>query len=136
MREGLGVGMTEALRRPTLLAQKLRREATPAERLLWQHLSRRQLAGHKFSRQMPVGPFICDFLCRSEGLAIELDGYSHDSAAERDAARDAFLAERGIQTLRFENRAVVDNVEGVLIEIERALACPPPTPPASGRGSL
>lgn len=127
--------MTEALRRPTLLAQKLRREATPVERLLWQQLSRRQLAGYKFSRQMPVGPFICDFLCRSEGPAIELDGLSHDFSVERDAARDAFLAERGVRTLRFGNSAVADNIEGVLIKIERALTCPPLAPPARGRES-
>jgi hypothetical protein len=50
--------------RPTALAQSLCNQATDAERHLWRHLSRRQLAGYKFSRQMPIGPFVCDFLCR------------------------------------------------------------------------
>ena len=65
-------------RRPTRLAQSLRNNATPAERHLWRHLSRRQLDGHKFSRQMPVGPFVCDFMCREARLVIEVDGALFD----------------------------------------------------------
>ncbi|PZO90809.1 MAG: endonuclease domain-containing protein [Sphingomonas sanxanigenens] len=127
--------MPEFQRRPTLLAQRLRREATPAERALWYHLSARKLAGFKFSRQMPVGPFICDFLCRTERLVIELDGYSHDLTQERDASRDRWLRRRGYRILRFTNREVSDNIDGVLFTIARILAAaPPPTPPASGRG--
>jgi len=49
--------------RNTLRARALRRAAPPAERALWQHLARSQL-GAKFSRQMPVGPWFADFLCR------------------------------------------------------------------------
>jgi hypothetical protein len=67
-------------------ARTLRREATPAERALWEHLSRRQ-TGAKFSRQMPVGPWFADFLCRELALVVELDGFSHDVAPERDARR-------------------------------------------------
>ena len=129
------MGMRKPLRRPTLRAQQLRREATPAERRLWQYLSRRQLGGFKFSRQMPIGLFVCDFLCRSENLAIELDGVSHDTSQDADAARDRYIAIEGIRLLRFTNADVFDNLEGVLITIEQALRSgPPPAPPASGRG--
>lgn len=37
--------------RATVRARELRRQATPAERVLWKHLSRSAL-GAKFSRQM------------------------------------------------------------------------------------
>ncbi len=133
LREGPGVGTVPGVRRPTLRAQRLRREATPAERWLWCELSNSKL-GHKFSRQMPVGPFICDFLCRSAKLVVELDGYSHDLTIEADAHRDAFLRSRGLSILRFTNAEVLGNTEGVVFAIRAALLNrPPPTPPASGR---
>ena len=68
LREGPGVGqdstpMPEWKPRNTERARELRNAATPAERALWRYLARSQL-GAKFSRQMPVGPFYADFLCR------------------------------------------------------------------------
>jgi BirA family biotin operon repressor/biotin-[acetyl-CoA-carboxylase] ligase len=102
--------------RDTDRARSLRRAATPAERALWQYLARSQL-GVKFSRQMPVGPFFADFLCRELGLVIELDGHSHDIAPEHDARRDAWMAERGFTVLRFANDDVHANIEGVVTAI-------------------
>ena len=87
--------MPEWKTRNTQRARELRNAATPAERMLWMHLSRSQL-GAKFSRQMPVGPYYADFLCRSHRLIVELDGHSHEMQTERDGARDAFCAVRGI----------------------------------------
>ena len=132
LREGMGVGTVEGVRRPTLRAQQLRREATPAERRLWQALNAGKL-GVRFSRQMPIGPYIVDFLCRSAKLVVELDGYSHDQSADRDARRDAFLHSRGLTVIRFANEDVSKDLEGVVRAIRDAFS-PPPTPPASGRG--
>ena len=122
--------------RNTTRAKDLRNHATPAERQLWRAISRRQIGGHKFSRQMPIGPYFADFLCREAKLLIELDGYSHDQEQGRDERRDCFLAEQGFRVLRFANREVMDNLEGVVQAIRLALAetSPPPAPPASGRG--
>ena len=106
--------MPETQRRPTARAQQLRNEATDAERRLWRHLSRRQLGGFKFSRQMPIGPFICDFLCRERGLVIELDGGQHAEQAVRDSRRTAFLEKRGLTVLRFWNNEILQNTDGVL----------------------
>jgi BirA family biotin operon repressor/biotin-[acetyl-CoA-carboxylase] ligase len=102
--------------RDTARARTLRREATPAERALWVFLARRQL-GAKFSRQMPVGPFFADFLCRELGLVLELDGFSHDVAPERDTRRDAWMAREGFTVLRFTNDDVFGNAEGVVTAI-------------------
>jgi len=95
--------------RNTARTRALRREATPAERALWEYLSRKA-AGAKFSRQMPLGPFFADFLCRELGLVVELDGFSHDVAPERDARRDRWMAEQGLTVLRFTNAEVLGNV--------------------------
>lgn len=112
--------------RKTERAKELRNAATPAERLLWQFLSRSQL-GVKFSRQMPVGPYFADFLCREHKLIVELDGHSHDIAPERDIGRDQFLARAGYRVLRFPNAEVHNNVDGVITAIKLILA-PRPTP--------
>ncbi|WP_231621584.1 endonuclease domain-containing protein [Sphingomonas sp. 37zxx] len=102
--------------------------------MLWRYIGASRL-GVKFSRQMPVGPYICDFLSRSHRLVIELDGYSHDLTIDEDAERDAFLRSRGLRVLRFANADILGNVEGVVEAIRAALLmAPPPAPPASGRG--
>jgi very-short-patch-repair endonuclease len=94
----------------------LRSALTPAESLLWVHLQRRQVHGRKFRRQHSVGKYILDFYCPDEKLAVELDGASHDheAAQDRDAERSEFLQRAGIRVLRFENREVRENLEGVL----------------------
>ena len=114
--------------RPTKLARRLRTNATDAERLLWRYLSRRQAAGAKFSRQMPVGPFVCDFLCRERLLVVEVDGGQHCDNV-KDIRRTAYLENEGYRVLRFWNHDVLENVEGVVQAISDALRlCPPPTP--------
>ena len=106
--------------RDTNRARELRSAATPAERLLWQYISNAQL-GVKFSRQMPVGPFFADFLCRSRKLIIELDGHSHDVDPGRDIYRDRFLGEIGFKVVHFTNAEVLGNVEGVIMAIAAVL---------------
>ena len=120
--------MPQFRERPTLRAQQLRNSATRAERLLWRHLSRRQLDGHKFSRQMPIGPYICDFLCREARLVVEVDGGQH-ADSKPDQARTAFIEREGYRVIRFWNNEVTENLEGVLLTIAQALSSgPPPTP--------
>ncbi|RQW43545.1 endonuclease domain-containing protein [Novosphingobium sp. LASN5T] len=106
--------------RDTSRARELRHAASPAERLLWRYLSRAQ-TGAKFSRQMPVGPFFADFLCREMRLVVELDGFSHEARLEQDAARDRWFAANGYRVLRFTNAAVLGNIEGVVTAIRSAV---------------
>ena len=125
--------MPQRVRRPTQRAQELRNSATPAERMLWQHLSRRQLDGWKFSRQMPVGPFVCDFLSRELKLVIELDGGQHDEN-QADAARTAYIEQQGFRVVRYWNNEVHENVAGVLEHLLALIdqAHPQPLPHAGG----
>jgi very-short-patch-repair endonuclease len=103
---------------------------------MWRAMSGRQIADHKFSRQMPIGPYFADFLCREAMLVVELDGYSHDVQQDYDQRRDLFMVEQGYRVLRFANADVLNNLDGVVRSIALALTetHPPPTPPASGRG--
>ncbi len=107
--------------RDTQRARELRNAATPAERALWHYLARSQL-GAKFSRQMPVGPFYADFLCRQHKLVVELDGFSHDLRPARDAARDGWFAQRGYRVLRFTNDDVLRDPQSVAVAIREVLA--------------
>jgi very-short-patch-repair endonuclease len=107
--------------RNTPRAKQLRNEASPAERRLWPHLSSSQLGGYKFSRQIQIGPFYGDFVCRTMKLVIELDGMSHDVQANYDIARTSYLESIGYTVMRFSNSDVFSNIEGVLVTILEAL---------------
>jgi very-short-patch-repair endonuclease len=101
---------------------------------LWRHLRNRQLEGVRFNRQVPVGPYICDFVARTAKLIVELDGSQHAEAADYDLARTRFLDARGYRVIRFWNNEVLQNIEGVVGAILQVLGdMPSPTPPASGR---
>ncbi len=106
--------------RNTERARTLRREATPMERALWRRMSNSAL-GAKFSRQMPIGPYFADFLCRELMIVVELDGHSHDLRPGHDAARDRFMTDAGYRVLRFTNAAVRENVEGVATAIRQTV---------------
>ncbi|WP_346015344.1 DUF559 domain-containing protein [Sphingomonas sp. GM_Shp_1] len=118
--------------RPTRQARELRLNPTDAERRLWRALSRRQVAGVRFNRQVTVGPFIADFAARSEKLIVEVDGGQHDAQAAYDEARTRYLEAQGWRVIRFWNNDVLRNLEGVVATIERALA-DKPSPQSSFR---
>ena len=106
--------------------RELRNNLTPAEATLWKHLQRKQLGGRKFRRQHSIGNYIVDFYCPAERLAIELDGQGHYTATgqEKDAERTAFLNEFDVNVIRFENKWVFRDLEGVLEEIKRNFKSP------------
>ena len=95
-------------------ARELRRELTPIEAILWQRLRSRRLAGLKFRRQHPIGPFITDFYCAERKLVIEIDGDTHAEQRRYDASRTAWLEKQGIRVIRFNNRDVLNNLPNVL----------------------
>ncbi len=98
------------------LAQKLRSAATPAERKLWQQLRLKNVAGSRFRRQHPIGPYVVDFICLERKLIVELDGGQHAEPETEayDAARTTWLAGRGYRVIRFWNSDVMSNSRGVL----------------------
>lgn len=100
-------------------ARALRREATPAERKLWQVLSDRP---PRFTRQLVVNHHIVDLACRSLKLAIELDGSHHGEQLEADRERTARLEAQGWTVLRFWNNDVAGNLNGVYGTITAAIS--------------
>jgi very-short-patch-repair endonuclease len=124
-------------KRPTARSRELRAHATDAERRLWAHLSARQVAGTRFNRQFPVGPFICDFVSRTAKLIIEVDGGQHAQQVEVDARRTAYLKSKGYRVVRFWNNDVLENIDGVVLRIEGILMdSPSPSPSRKREGSV
>ncbi|MBI4808120.1 MAG: endonuclease domain-containing protein [Nitrosomonadales bacterium] len=110
----------------TTRARSLRSGMTDAERLLWQALRYKQLAGHRFRRQFPIGRFIADFVCVEQKLVIELDGGQHQDQVAYDEQRTFFLRQNGWRVLRFWNNDVIGNLDGVLSTIAEQLESLPP----------
>ena len=94
---------------------------TEPERKLWYALRRGNLGGARFRRQVPIGPYIVDFVSFQHRLVVELDGATHVDAAEYDARRTGYLEGSGYRVLRFWNNDVMGNIDGVLAEIARHL---------------
>ena len=101
------------------LARKFRKNMTEAESFLWQRIRRKQLKGRQFYRQKNIGDYIVDFYCPSAKLIVELDGGQHytEEGVNRDQIRDNYLENFGFSVLRFSDREVFKNIEGVLERI-------------------
>lgn len=124
-------------------AKLLRRTMTPPEIALWIAL-RRNGTGLRFRKQHAAGEdWVLDFYCAPASLAIEVDGEAHNRGDQpkRDSRRDAWMAARGIRTLRYAAVDVLSNLDGVVTQIltialERCTPCqttgspPPPSPSA------
>jgi very-short-patch-repair endonuclease len=101
-------------------AKELRRNLTPAEQRLWAVLRGRRAGGLRFRCQHPVGPFVLDFFCPAAKLVIEVDGAIHERQRDQDQARTEHLEGYGYCVLRFTNREVMTNLNGVVERIIQA----------------
>lgn len=95
-------------------SHELRRDATPAENILWRRLRARQADGFKFRRQHIMERFIVDLYCAEARPVVELDGESHVGRETHDAERQAWLEGRGLKVFRFWDTEVYENADGVV----------------------
>ncbi len=100
-------------------AKALRSRLSLPEVLLWQQL--RQQSEIKFRRQHPIGPYVIDFYCARSRLCVEVDGIAHDmgNRPQRDAHRDAWLREQGIQVFRIAAAEILKSPEDVAESLVR-----------------
>ena len=137
------LSLSRSRERARVRARTLRKTSTDAERALWHRLRDRRLAGQKFRRQHPVGPYFADFACVEAGLVIELDGGQHaePDAACADARRTAALNAVGFHVMRFTDREALLQLDAVVTCIlewlaARRCARPHPSPlPQAGEGA-
>ena len=105
--------MRGANQKRTARARSLRKVENDAEAALWSELRARRLAGHKFVRQLPIGPYFADFACREALLVVEVDGSQH-ADSEYDAKRNACMNANGWSIVRFWNADVLRERAAVL----------------------
>lgn len=101
-------------------ARELRREMTPAEKLLWQEVRAKKL-GVRFRRQQIIAGFIVDFYCHKAALVVEIDGDTHDLQQDEDARREKALRELGLRIVRFRNDEVVRELSVVVGKIRESV---------------
>ena len=94
---------------------------TAAETFLWSKIRMKQVKGHWFYRQKPVGEYIADFYCPKAKLIVEVDGGQHYSneIIEYDRVRNEYMAGLGLRVIRFTNTEVLTDIKGVIEVIER-----------------
>ena len=102
-------------------AKELRRDMTPAEKILWQELRANRLGSH-FRRQQVIAGFIVDFYCHKAGLVVEVDGDIHDLQQEEDTRREKALSEMGLRIVRFRNEEVMKNISAVVGKIRELIS--------------
>ncbi len=102
------------------LARQLRNNSTKSEIMLWKYLKNKQLCGYDFDRQKPLLNFIADFYSYELKLVIELDGYTHqfEETVEKDRIKTEELEAIGLTVLRFEDKAIFENMSSVLRVLE------------------
>ncbi len=101
-------------------AKQLRRDATPAERILWKEVRTNKLNGLHFRRQQIVHGYFADFYCHQRELIVEVDGGIHEFQQEYDAEREEYLTALGFRIIRFTNEEIQKDLEGVLQKIVNA----------------
>lgn len=105
------------------IARSLRKRQTIAESRLWDDLRELRRQGYHFRRQAPINGFIVDFACLSHRLVIEVEGAQHEDVEHkaRDRNRDSQLGLHGFNVIRCANADVMENRDGVILEILAAL---------------
>lgn len=101
-------------------AQELRREMTPAEKILWKEVKANRLNDLHFRRQQIVHGYFADFYCHKHELIVEVDGDIHEFQKEYDAEREAYLVTLGFRIIRFTNDEITRDLKGVLHRIVEA----------------
>ncbi|MCR8561541.1 endonuclease domain-containing protein [Mucilaginibacter sp. BJC16-A38] len=115
----------------TDLCRQLRNNQTPAEKILWDEIRRRNIGGEKFLRQFPIfiiqgtgrkAFYIADFYCARYKLVIEVDGPIHLLKKEYDNNRDIVMKEWGFNILRFTNAEVENELNKVIEQLDKYLS--------------
>ena len=101
-------------------ARYLRSNMSGTERRVWYRLRGRRLSGHKFRRQLAVGPYFIDFVCLKSRLAVEIDGAGHEE--ESDQRKTAYLEANGFRVIRIPasstDQRLSDVMDTILFELE------------------
>ena len=108
-----------------LRRQKLRRDSTSSEKVLWNKIRDTKL-GYRFLRQYSVEGYVLDFYCPEKRLGVEIDGGYHQklNVKKYDSFRTRYLEAYNIKISRFWNSDIKNNIKEVLADVRTLLASP------------
>jgi very-short-patch-repair endonuclease len=101
-------------------AQRMRKNPTPSEAILWGYLRAKRLLGVGFLRQRPIFGWIVDFYAPKLGLVVEVDGDIHGTDPiqySRDRFRDRWMTERGLLVYRIPARAILADPHAIVRQL-------------------
>ena len=114
-------------------SRELRKYGLLSEAKLWNQLKGKKIKGYQFTRQKPIDEYIVDFYCSKLKLIIEIDGITHSNTENLDIIRQNKLESLGFKIIRFYDKDVRDNIDGVITYInnwiEKEEQNTPPYPP-------
>ncbi|MFK7779930.1 MAG: endonuclease domain-containing protein [Candidatus Gracilibacteria bacterium] len=102
-------------------ATEMRKNMTKPEQIIrFNYLKNLNL---RVLKQRPIGNFIVDFYIPSKMIVIEIDGDSHytDNGLIYDEERSSILEGFGLKIIRFTNSEIIDNFEGVCVELSKKI---------------
>ena len=93
------------------------------EEKLWFYLRAKRFCNMKFRRQVPIGNYIADFVCKAKNLIIELDGSQHleESQTLHDIKRDKYFNSLGYKVVRIYNNDISNNINAVLEYLKKEI---------------
>ena len=106
---------------PAARARRLRRAASDAALKFWSRTRNRRLGGFKFRREVPLGPFVADFVCSEALLVVEIDGDQHAASEAYDASRTRYLERTGYAVIRIPTHEVLHDLAEVLDRVHRTI---------------
>jgi very-short-patch-repair endonuclease len=101
-------------------ARSLRNGMSLPEKMLWSRIRAGRL-GYMIRRQYPIGPYIADFYIHELRICIEVDGKDHEFREEKDARRDQYFEEQGIETIRISARSIFSHLDDVFESLYHGL---------------
>lgn len=118
----------------TKIGRSLRKNQTDAERVFWLVVRNRRFLGLKFKRQEQIEGYFVDFFCFEKSLIVEIDGGQH-CESEDDKVRTACLESKGFLVKRYWNNDVLQNIEGVMYDLQETVNALTPAL-SQGRGGI
>ena len=101
----------------------LRKNQTKPEEIFWNKVRVKQFHWLKFRRQHSIWRYILDFYCNELKICVEIDWDNHfeEDTKEYDKIRTEFLETAWIKVIRYTNKEIIENTEGVLYNLEKEL---------------